>query len=61
MFNYMDATMSRWLILLGGLLVAISASADSDSYFNVVLSGDGEAYKYRVAYRTLEVSLISRC
>lgn len=55
------ATMSRYFILLAGLLATISASANADSYFRVVLSGGGEVYEYRFAPHTFSLSLASRC
>jgi len=53
--------MNRYLIMLAGLFATLSASADTGSYFRVVLFGDGQAHEYRLDPSTLSLSLASRC
>jgi len=53
--------MNRYLIILAGLLAAISGSANAGSYFRVVLLGGGELYEYRFDPSTFALSSASRC
>jgi hypothetical protein len=53
--------MNRYLIILAGLLAAISGSANAGSYFRVALLGGGELYEYRFDPSTFVLSSASRC